>query len=63
MKCTNKNCEVISLIPRTNCPVCGAYMEAIVHVDQNENKIIEESVNIDGTALVVSAEIEIEDES
>ena len=61
MKCTNKDCEVISLIPRTECPVCGSDMKNIEHVDQDKYTVVDESVNIDGTALVIPAEIELED--
>ena len=61
MKCTNKDCEVISLVPRTKCPECGSPMKKIERNDQRKHKVVDESVNIDGTAFVVSAEIELED--
>ena len=61
MKCTNKNCEVISLVPRTKCPECGSPMKKIEYVDQDKYTVVDGSVNIDGTAFVVSAEIELEE--
>ena len=61
MTCTNKDCEVISLVPRTKCPECGNDMKNIEHVNQEKYTVVDESVNIDGTAFVVSAEIELED--
>jgi len=61
MKCTNIECELISLVLRTKCPECGSDMKVIEHIDQKKNEVVEESVNIDGSAFVVSSEIELED--
>ena len=61
MKCTNKDCEVISLIPKTECPECGSEMKRITRKN-DEVKVVDESVNTVDSAFVLSAEIELEEE-
>ena len=62
MKCTNPKCELISLVPEAKCPECGSEMKRIIRKN-DEVKVVDESVNTVDSALVLSAEIELEEES
>ena len=60
MRCTNPKCELISLVPKTECPECGSEMKRIKRKN-DEVKVVDESVNIVDSAFVLSAEIELEE--
>ena len=57
----NPKCELISLVPRTQCPECGSEMKRIKRKN-DEVKVVDENVNTVDSAFVLSAEIEFEEE-